>query len=299
MKRIFLSAAMILGAVSLQAQMFLDTVWFDIHWKQAQQEKAKYYRLVYADTSGEVRFIIRDFFISGKPQMEGTYKSINPDVRDGHFVFYYENGNRMSEMNYRANQVSGEAKEWYANGNPKSEAVYENQRLNGTYRTWREDGTKSMEVNYKSGELNGLFISFYPNGKKVREDFYSNGDLKRKRCFNQEGKDTAWFPYLELPEFPGGTDKFSEFIENNLIYPADALRRKLQGRVDVEVSISRDGKVLKAVIARTDREVFNEEALRLINSSPLWKPGKKDGQLVEITITVPVWFRIKPPADVQ
>jgi periplasmic protein TonB len=292
-KILLLSVFMLLGLIPVKSQMFLDTIWFDIHWKQSALHDGQYYRLVWADTSGKIQFFVKDFYRSGKIQMDGTYKAINPDVRDGNFVFYYENGNRQSVMTYRDNQVVGEVKEWFSNGNPKSVASYSAQTLNGLYKAWREDGSPALEVSYKNGDLDGPFISYYSNGKKVRQDTYANGELKRKRCFTFAGKDTSWFPYIEMPEFPGGQEKYTEFIEQNLVYPAEALTRKLQGRVDVEISISREGQVLKATVVKSDRELFNEEAIRLVKSSPSWKPGKKDGQLVEISITVPVWFKFR------
>lgn len=37
---------------------------------------------------------------------------------------------------------------------------------------------------------------------------------------------------------------------------------------------------------------LNEEALRVINSMPVWSPGKQRGKAVNVKYTVPVTFRL-------
>ena len=115
--------------------MLLDTVYFDHHWKQCKKDSASYYRQVYADMGKKVQFVVKDFYLSGKIQMEGTYKSINPDVKNGHFIYYYDNGNKMSEVSYLENQPEGEYLEWYSNGKEKSLTTIRNGVLDGEYRT--------------------------------------------------------------------------------------------------------------------------------------------------------------------
>lgn len=275
------------------AQMLLDTVYFDRHWKQCKKDSASYYRQVYADMGKKVQFIVKDFYLSGKIQMEGSYKSINPDVKNGHFIYYYDNGKKMSEVTYLENQPEGAYFEWYANGKEKSLSTIQNGIMNGDYKTWNEQGIPQLDIRYKNGELDGTFISYYDNGKPVRKDLYSNGELKKKKCFTREGKDTVWFAYLQMPEFPGGPEKLNEFIEKELIYPKEAKEDLREGLVSVEFAIGREGNIAKVKVLKADKEYFNVEAIRLVSSFPKWFPGKKDGQLVEVTLSLPIRFRIK------
>jgi len=274
-------------------QILLDTVYFDRHWKQCKKDTAVYYRQVYADMGKKIQFIVKDYFLSGKVQMEGTYKTINPDVKNGHFVYYFQNGRKMSETDYLENQPEGEYKEWYANGNKKSLTTVKNGTMDGVYKTWSEDGIPQLEINYKKGELDGIFISYYDNGKPVRKDVYVNGEIKKKKCFTREGKDTTWFEYIQMPQFPGGAEKLNAFIDKEMVYPKEAKEDLREGLVTVEFSIGKEGSIAKVKVIKADKDYFNSEAIRLVSSFPKWLPGRKDGQLIDVTLTIPIPFRLK------
>ena len=156
-----------------------------------------------------------------------------------------------------------------------------------------EQGIPQLELKYKQGELDGTFISFYDNGKPVRKDVYDNGEIKKKRCFTRNGKDTTWFAYLQMPEFPGGSEKLNEYIEKELVYPKEAKEDLREGTVTVEFSIGQEGNIAKVKVVKADKDYFNTEAVRLVSTFPKWFPGKKDGQVVEVTLSLPIRFKLK------
>ncbi len=287
------SVLLFASAASGSAQMLLDTMYFNRQWQQCSRDSAYYYREVFAGTGKKIQFVVRDYYPSGRLQMEGTFLSIHPDRKDGHFVYYYPSGKKMQEADYIENEPAGVYQEWYANGNPKIYSVIRDGNLDGPYKTWSENGVPQLDVVYKQGNLNGRFVSFYENGMPVRDDRYRNGELVKKQCFTRSGKDTLWFPYLLMPQFPGGENKLSEYIDKEMIYPKEALQIQREGQVTVEFSIERDGKISKVSILKSDREYFNSEALRLVSSFPKWIPGRKDGQLVEVTLSLPIRFVLK------
>jgi TonB family protein len=279
--------------LSVHAQQMLDTIFFDRNWQQSSKNEAEYFREVYWDTTGKMQFIVKDYYSSGSLQMQGTYTSINPDNRNGHFVYYYANGNKQMECDFQNNEVEGMNNEWFANGLPKTFSRIHNGQLDGLYQVWNEDGHLKLEIEYKNGELNGRFLSYYNNGQQVRNDSYKNGKPKNKHCYTRDGRDTTWFPYFIMPAFPGGEGSFKKFITEHLKYPFDAWTQRIEGQVNVEFSINQEGQVVKAKIVKGDKHYFNEEALRVVNESPQWQPGKKDGEVVEVTITVPIRFKLK------
>lgn len=291
--KVILSVVLLASAASGPAQMLLDTMYFNRQWQQCSRDSAYYYREVFAGTGKKVQFLVKDYYPSGRLQMEGAYLSIHPDRKEGHFVYYYSNGHKMQEAEYVENEPEGVYQEWYANGNPKIYSVISNGNLDGPYKTWSESGAPQLDVVYRRGNLNGKFVSYYDNGKPVREDRYRNGELVSKKCFTRSGKDTSWFPYLQMPEFPGGDTKLTEYISKEMVYPREALQLQREGQVTVEFSIDRDGKIGKISILKSDREYFNKEALRLVSSFPRWIPGRKDGQLVEVTLSLPIRFILK------
>ena len=57
--------------------------------------------------------------------------------------------------------------------------------------------------------------------------------------------------------------------------------------------IEKDGRVTEARIAKGVSEELDAEALKVINASPKWKPGRVAGEKVRTSMTVPVEFRLE------
>ncbi len=98
----------------------LDTMYFDKDWGQTSKVEANYYRYIFIDTSGDFRFYVEDYFSWEQIQMTVTYKSIRPDNKDGHFIYWYENGTKQMECYYRDNILHGPLREWYSSGQTES-----------------------------------------------------------------------------------------------------------------------------------------------------------------------------------
>ena len=64
----------------------------------------------------------------------------------------------------------------------------------------------------------------------------------------------------------------------------------VQGRVYVSFVVAKDGSVKDAKIARGVHETIDEEAIRVIKSMPMWEPGMKQGEFVNVSFTVPINF---------
>jgi TonB family protein len=97
----------------------------------------------------------------------------------------------------------------------------------------------------------------------------------------------------EMPEFPGGEAALKQYIASNTIYPESEKLSGIHGRAYVTFKITKEGKVTDARIARGLHPPMDEEAVRVVNSMPDWKPGKKDGKPVDANYTVPVEFVLK------
>ena len=83
-----------------------------------------------------------------------------------------------------------------------------------------------------------------------------------------------------MPEFPGGQGALLKFLATNVRYPESAVKNGI------------DGAISEAEVIRGVSPELNEEALRVINSMPVWSPGKQRGKAVNVKYTVPVTFRL-------
>ncbi|GAO30052.1 energy transducer TonB [Geofilum rubicundum] len=96
----------------------------------------------------------------------------------------------------------------------------------------------------------------------------------------------------EMPEFPGGEKALFQFLSSSVRYPREAISNEIEGRVYVEFVVDRHGKITRVNVKRGVHPSLDQEALRVIESMPDWKPGVKDGQLVNVLFTVPISFQI-------
>lgn len=116
---------------------------------------------------------------------------------------------------------------------------------------------------------------------------------------SKEAADEGVMSYYECdqrPEFFGSSDPrhfLREWVYQYLKYPAEAVREGIQGTVVVEFIIGKDGKVRDAKVIKSVSEELDAEALKVVNASPKWKPGKVAGNKVSSSISIPVEFRLE------
>ena len=97
----------------------------------------------------------------------------------------------------------------------------------------------------------------------------------------------------EMPEFPGGMEECMKFIKQNTLYPIEAYRKGIHGRVLVSGVISDKGDIESPHIYRSVDPLLDAEALRVIQSMPKWKPGKQRGKPVNVMFMFPVAFNLQ------
>ena len=97
----------------------------------------------------------------------------------------------------------------------------------------------------------------------------------------------------EYPEFLGGEKALYEYIKNNVNYSELAIKTNIEGTVYVEFVVEKDGSISDVKVLRGIGGGCDEEAVRVVNSMPKWKPGKQRGQPVRVYYTLPIDFKIK------
>ena len=102
--------------------------------------------------------------------------------------------------------------------------------------------------------------------------------------------------YLEAdakPTFNGGdANEFSKWVYSQLKYPEECKNAGITGRVFLSFIVGTDGKVRDVKVLRGAHEKLDAEAMRVLNMSPDWTPGTKDGKPVPVSFTFPVIFEI-------
>lgn len=96
----------------------------------------------------------------------------------------------------------------------------------------------------------------------------------------------------EKPEFPGGQDALLKHIAKNTVYPDSARDNGIQGKVFISFVINKEGYVTKVKTVRSVHPILDNEAIRVIESLPKWKPGKQRGQYVNVNFIIPINFTL-------
>ena len=96
------------------------------------------------------------------------------------------------------------------------------------------------------------------------------------------------------PTFNGGdANEFTKWVNSKLVYPEMARELGLQGRVTLQFTIGTDGRVSAVKVLKGADPLLDEEAVRVVSSSPKWSPGKQRDRAVKVSYTFPVIFRLR------
>ena len=95
------------------------------------------------------------------------------------------------------------------------------------------------------------------------------------------------------PGFNGGdANDFSKWVSENIQYPQDAIDSKIEGRVILQFTVSKEGDVKDVEVLRGVNELLDAEAVRVVSASPKWEAGSQNGIPVAVKYTFPVIFRL-------
>ena len=107
-----------------------------------------------------------------------------------------------------------------------------------------------------------------------------------------EVEDKIFMVVEDQPEPPGGMGAFMGYLAKNIKYPAQAKRLDIQGRVFVQFVVSKTGELTDIKVVKGIGGGCDEEAVRVLQAAPKWKPGKQRGRPVKVNMTIPVRFKL-------
>lgn len=98
----------------------------------------------------------------------------------------------------------------------------------------------------------------------------------------------------EKPTFLGGDENtFGKWVFERLEYPELAKENGIQGRVILNFVVNTDGRVVDVKVVRGVDPTLDKEAVRVVSSSPKWKPGRQRDKAVKVRYTFPVIFQLR------
>jgi len=163
--------------------------------------------------------------------------------------------------------------------------------------TKREVLKKEPQVKLKELKLQIIDeLDFYEDFIPTDVEFEENYELP-EYLFDPEpavnDDDVPVYNADRMPSFMGkDLNGFHEYVTRNIIYPEEAIDIGLTGKVTIRFVVDKSGKVKDIEIIRSAYPCLDEEAIRVIESSPLWTPGENKGKAVEVYYVIPVNFKL-------
>jgi len=144
-------------------------------------------------------------------------------------------------------------------------------------------------------------INIVPDDVEVDEPIFINPEATGETVYDynrwNDGPekiidDIPFIVVEEMPKFNGGKaeTEFTRYIAENTHYPAIAADNGIGGKVFVKFVVDSKGRVTDVTILSPVDPALDNEALRVITSSPLWTPGKQRSKPVKVQFVFPINF---------
>lgn len=215
-------------------------------------------RIIQATKDGA--YSVKEIRLDSTIIYSGKLSSLNPEIKNGNVYFFNKQGKLYVAGQYRDDYPIGL---WnYYNASAELETFLD---YNAVYEFLLEEETHPfMDSTYMR-----------------RSDLGAN--------------DVGSFAEVRsMPRFKGGDPQrtFVEYIKEQVKYPVYASHHGIEGRVVVQFTVDQEGRVRNPVVISGVSPELNMEALRVLISSPPWKPGKLKKNPVAVVYTFPVEFSL-------
>jgi antitoxin component YwqK of YwqJK toxin-antitoxin module len=136
----------------LHAQKITDTIYYNKNWAICEKTIASYYRMgtLAIDSFWFYTGIIKDYTIKDSLLMEGSYSE--DGYKDGHFAFYYRNGNIRMSGDYSRDKMIGNWKWNYPDGTEHAVIYFPGGKNDFTFITYRDE-KRQLQLENGNGDF--------------------------------------------------------------------------------------------------------------------------------------------------
>jgi TonB family protein len=213
------------------------------------------------------------------------------EERDGIYVI-----RKYAEQNlFKRSIKDGSFKVW-KEGQPYMEFYFKQNKPVGTWKVW-EDGQLVCNMNLDiprpprpvQRELKTISLSeMEGSGDPIAIDPGITIAVPPDGAPPQAEK--VFTAVEQMPEFPGGQAAMMTYLNKNIIYPAEAVKKGISGNVILKFVVTEKGDIEDVQVVRKVNPLLDKEAIRVVKAMPKWKPGKQNGKAVKTQYNLPVRF---------
>ncbi|MCA6365316.1 MAG: TonB family protein [Bacteroidetes bacterium] len=302
-KHLLLTPIVLFCAFSINAQITADSSFTDsigLCWKGKVQSGKMDGEWTARDCRTK-RLLIITNFSSGKKQGEERHCNTK--------------GKKTAIYQYSENKLNGTTVYFYGNtGDTLGCVNYSNGVIHGQWRICDTNGRTMRFVEWEMGKIKSAFPEVDKFTRHEPPRNYRDYAALTARIMEAETEivsqslkennnaqappDSVYNIAEVMPEFPGGMNELMNYLRTNIIYPAKAKTDGKQGTVYVEFLITKTGKVTNVQIVKgvEGAPELAEEAVRVVEQMPDWKPALEKGKPVAAKMTLPVRFKLQGPS---
>lgn len=154
------------------------------------------------------------------------------------------------------------------------------------------DTAHTLDYDWMERQLEYLYNFTISLANGARPEFEASATAKKA-----DAPHTYAFADCDVtPQFLGSPDPgmfLKKWVYTYLKYPQECIEDGIQGKVLVDFVIDEKGKVREVKVRKGVHPLLDAEAKKVVESSPDWKPARKQGKKVRCGMSVYVEFRLK------
>jgi antitoxin component YwqK of YwqJK toxin-antitoxin module len=283
-------------------------VYYDSLWKESTEDNYSYYRLIKDYYADKDTYKILNYYKSGALEMAGTSSNKDYLIKEGQFVYYYENGNKKTVSNYIKSRPSGKQYKWYENGQTKSEIEYPENKKEASFdsklnKFWNTENVQTVidgngdyedlnEGFFESGKIknglhDGIWKGYSKKPKYTYVESYENGKLISGTSIDSSNIEHTYKTVYQVPVPKKGMKNFYSYIGKAMRIP-NAVRNTVYGKIYLTFVIEKDGSIVEIKIIKGIGYGLDEEAVRVLNNYKEWIPGITRGIPVRVLYSLPI-----------
>lgn len=277
----------------LRSEGMIRESWNEGTWNFYDEQGLLYSKVEYVH--GMMTGKATRFYPGGKSRYY-TYKR---NIRTGPSALTDSSGQILELRQYRNDSLVDLALDYFPGGAVKRKTRWQDGKKRWDSLFWENGMPFSCEKYNRNGNLEGRCMMYTQRGKIARYDEYSNGELLQNNCIHPladptlDGDDCP--PRLIEARYPGGIEKYMEFVSVNQDYPDLAITWRQQGVVEMEFTVAEDGTVQEI----TQENIIplgyglEAESVRLLEKIRKFDPQRLNGKAIPVRIRIPFVFLLQ------
>jgi TonB family protein len=262
--------------------------YFNANLEMVSKNNAVYTGKVFQSANGWNALISNS---AGVLLLKASFRDKNLQTKNGLFTYYHPDGSVAIIGMMDNNLQTGTWKSWYPNGKMRDSTSFLRGLKDGYAASFFENGNPKLKGNYRGDDPIGEWTWYHENGNIATKEKYVNSKLTDLQCFDSTGKFTGIQCSIETPPtikgIYGGVNKY---IMDSLIFPKEALDKRITGVVDVEFTVTKYGEMANFRILSTPSKILSDEVLRVILSVKGWYPAVEHNRTIDYVVKLKVPF---------